>query len=154
MIETSRTLYDLTDFDRTRLYVDEEIPAAAGFVFYNLRAFSSTRDPEGTRSFSQMLSDVVQNRQSPELLALSTEHLIVVASRGQESIGLSIIEPAGSIAFDTLTWITPRWRRRGLATAMKIQAIHDARKTGISALWGLSDADGRSFYEALGLRPS
>lgn len=152
MTDASRTVYDLTEFDRARLYIKEEIPAAAGFAFTNLRPFSATRDPDGIRSFSRMLADIVHTPQPPKSLTLTTGQLVVVASHGQESIGLSIIDPADSIAFDTLTWINPQWRHRGLATAMKIRAIHDAQQARISALWAPSDSGARSFYEALGLR--
>jgi GNAT superfamily N-acetyltransferase len=153
--ELARKKYDLGGFDRASLKVNEEIAARAGFVFRDLQAFVDASGPAASGpavrlSFSRMLRSIVTATGVP--LALSGGQFVVVAQLDNEPVGLSIIDPAGVIAFDALTWTDPRWRHRGLATAMKIRAIDDVQQAGAEALWAPGRPAAAAFYKALGLR--
>jgi GNAT superfamily N-acetyltransferase len=147
-----QTPYRLGGFDRARLGLGGMILDAASFHFSDLRSFTSARSPNGTRSFSQMLAEIGDAPEPWTALRLAGTRFVVVASQGQESIGLSVIDPVDGAARDVLTWIRPQWRHQGLAAAMKLQAIDHVHGAGIDTLWGPSDSAARAFYEKLGLR--
>lgn len=152
MTGTEQTPYGLDRFDRARLALGGMILNAAGFHFSDLRSFTATRSPNGSRSFSQMLAEIDDAPERCTALCLAGNRFVVVASHGQESVGLSVIDPVDGAARDVVTWIRPRWRHRGLAAAMKLQAIDQVRGAGITLLWGPADSGSRAFYEKLGLR--
>ena len=82
--------------------------------------------------------------------------LTFVALAGDEVVGYAILDSLGGELWHRLTGVKRVWRRRGIATALKLAQIDAARRSGATRLVTASEERNRamrSINEALGYRP-
>ncbi len=100
-------------------------------------------------SFEAWLADREVPSRPPEFL-----HILLV--RG-EPAGYASLNVYGSAAYNGFTVVSRRFRRRGLARALKLAQIEDARRAGIAHLITQSNEDNaamRALNAELGYRPA
>src|SRR5438034_5523152 len=146
------TAFDPTPFQKYLLQVER-----AGIRFYSLQEeLSSGR--KSLRAIHQLVQDVVADMPSVapftpvpydqwEKLELSNPNLLpegwVIAKRGQEYLGLSIVysidkEPRNLSQGDT--GVTRGYRGRGIATALKLKVIDFGKRNGYEMLKTWNDS--------------
>ena len=79
-----------------------------------------------------------------------------VALAGDEVVGYAILDSLGGELWHRLTAVKRAWRRRGIATALKLAQIGAARRSGLARLVTTNEERNvamRSINDALGYRP-
>ena len=82
--------------------------------------------------------------------------LTFVALAGDEVVGYAILDSLGQELWHRLTAVKRAWRRRGIATALKLAQIGVARQSGLARLVTTNEERNvpmRSINDALGYRP-
>ncbi|MGW1003061.1 hypothetical protein [Streptomyces sp. NPDC002520] len=80
------------------------------------------------------------------------ESLVVVACRGYETVGISVIDPTGDIARDVVTWTEPT-HAAWVEQVLKIELLRNARAAGIDRVIVRDGTATEAIYKALGLHP-
>jgi hypothetical protein len=76
--------------------------------------------------------------------------LVVIACRGYESVGISIIDATGGVARDVVTWVEPN-HAGWVEQVLKIELLRNAREAGIDRVIVRDGTPTVAIYEALGL---
>jgi GNAT superfamily N-acetyltransferase len=82
--------------------------------------------------------------------------LTFIALAGDEVVGYAILDDLGGELWHRLTGVKRAWRRRGIATALKLAQIHAAKAGGAARLVTTNEERNtamRGINEALGYRP-
>ncbi|MEV0970756.1 hypothetical protein [Microtetraspora glauca] len=80
------------------------------------------------------------------------ESLVVVACRGYEIVGISIIDPSGDVPRDVVTWMEPT-HAAWVEQVLKIELLRDAREAAIDRVIVRDGTATEAIYKALGLHP-
>jgi GNAT superfamily N-acetyltransferase len=148
-------LYDLAVSGRVSSRASDGESLPAGVEFVSLRGIAAGPAADArSRSFARMVFRAAAAFDPPLPLTVSDRQHVLIALAGQDSVGLSVIEPEGRFGFDMLTWVEAPWRHQGIGTAMKYRAVQGARRAGITALWAPGDTRSVDFYKALGVAPA
>jgi GNAT superfamily N-acetyltransferase len=151
----SAMLYDLTVFDRVSSRASDWENLPGGVEFVSLREIAA--GPAAglrSKSFARMVFRVAAAFDPPLPVTVSDRQHVLIALAGQDSVGLSVIEPEGRFGFDMLTWVEAPWRHQGIGAAMKYRAVRNARWAGITALWAAGDTRSAAFYRSFGVAPA
>ena len=100
-------------------------------------------------TFEAWLADRELPSRPPEFL-----HILLV---GGKPAGYASLNVYGDAAYNGFTVVSRRFRRRGLARALKVAQIEDARRAGIARLVTQSNEDNtamRALNDELGYRPA
>ncbi|MER6170271.1 hypothetical protein [Streptosporangium sp. NPDC001681] len=99
--------YDLTDFDADNYWIETHRATAATYYFPSLAEKSARSAQLGTAVGDLLQSAMICGGIDVMPFTIRDKSLVVVACRGYETVGISIIDPTDSTAFDTLTWTHP-----------------------------------------------
>ena len=80
------------------------------------------------------------------------DRLVVVACRGYEAVGISVIDPTGEVARDVVTWLEPT-HAPWVEQVLKIGLLRNARAAGIDRVIVRDGTATEAIYKALGLHP-
>ncbi|MDQ6771947.1 MAG: GNAT family N-acetyltransferase [Candidatus Dormibacteraeota bacterium] len=111
--------------------------------------------------YARLMADTPDEVQPPDRDFYDT-HLVrdgvfrLVARAGERWVGIAIVEPmAPDGGYNSFTGVIPAARGRGVATALKVAAIQDARRRGMAWLTATNNVRNASMLainEALGYR--
>ncbi|WP_238011416.1 hypothetical protein KZZ52_32950 [Dactylosporangium sp. AC04546] len=144
--------YDLTDFDADNYRAETELAAAAAYYFPSLAEESAQ-----AAQLSLAVGDLLQTAMicggiDMMPFTIRDQNLVVVACRGYETVGISVIDPTGDVARDVVTWLEPThaaWVER----VLKIELLRNAREAGIERVIVRDGTATEAIYVALGLHP-
>lgn len=144
--------YDLTDFDIDRYWTETRREGPATYYFAHL-AEGSARSAQLARAVGDLLqSAMICGGIDMMPFTIRDESLVVVACRGDEAVGISVIDPTGDVARDVVTWMEPG-QETWVAQLLKIELLRNARAAGIDRVLVRSGSTTESLYEGLGLHP-
>lgn len=144
--------YDLTDFDADNYWMETQRAIAATYTFPNL-AQKSARPAQLGETVGDLLQSAMYFGGIDTMpFTIRDESLVVVACRGNDTVGITVIDPTGDVARDVVTWMEPT-QEMWVAYVLKIELLRNARAAGIDRVIVQSGTTAQSIYEALGLRP-
>ncbi|MFE7216561.1 hypothetical protein ACFU93_43400 [Streptomyces sp. NPDC057611] len=153
MADRQGKTYDLTDFDASKFRAERRRATAATYSFPNLSEERS-RSAQLGRAVGDLLQSAMFFGGIDVLpFTIRDESRVVVARQGNEMVGISVIDPAGDIARDVVTWMEPT-QETWVAHVLKIELLRNARAAGIDRVIVQSGTTTEAIYEALGLHPS
>ncbi|MEU9565383.1 hypothetical protein AB0D16_25710 [Streptomyces sp. NPDC048161] len=144
--------YDLTDFNADNYWTERQRATAATYSFPNL----SEKGPRATQ-LGSAVGDLLQSAMlfggiDVMPFTIRGESLVVVACQGNETVGISVIDPTGDTARVVVTWMEPT-QETWVAHALKIELLRNARAAGIDHVIVQGGTATAAIYEALGLHP-
>ncbi|MEV7283248.1 hypothetical protein AB0O01_01550 [Streptomyces sp. NPDC093252] len=145
----SRT-YDLTGFTAENYRPTTRLATAAAYSFPHLGE-KQTRPARPGKGTGELLQSAMMFGGIDVMpFTIRDRTLAVVACRGNETVGISIIDPTGDTARDAVTWTEPT-QEPWVAHALKIVLLRNARAAGIDRVTVQGGTPTEAIYEALGL---
>jgi hypothetical protein len=144
--------YDLTDFDADNYRIETHRATAATYYFPSL-ADKSARSAQLCMAVGDLLqSAMICGGIDMMPFTIRDESLVVVACRGCETVGISIIDPTGDVPRDVVTWMEPT-HAAWVEQVLKIELLRTAREAGIDRVIVRDGTATEAIYKALGLHP-
>ncbi|MER8091146.1 hypothetical protein ACFVZR_33865 [Streptomyces sp. NPDC058316] len=144
--------YDLSDFDADLYWIETQLATAATYYFPSLAEKSAQSAQLGMAVGDLLQSAMICGGIDVMPFTIRDESLVVVACRGYETVGISVIDPTGDVARDVVTWMEPT-HAAWVEQVLKIELLRNAREAGIDRVVVRDGTATEAIYKALGLHP-